>query len=222
LIAATPTSSSNNSSSGSSGSSSGNSVPSCNDAAPGGAPTLISATPTGPNQITLTWTKAADPVTGYVVTYGLVSGLQQYGNPGIGGGSTTSYIVQSLSGGTTYYFRVRASNGCNGGSYSNEISAVATGGVINTPAAGFEPNVLGASTSTNDSSKTTQEDNSQTGEVEGASASAEISAKSSASPAPAQLSSFDNKAVLGVIGAIIILGTGAFLWDKKNRKPKIY
>ena len=56
------------------------------------------------------------------------------------------YVVNNLSGGITYYFRVRAGNGCNGGPYSNEISATPGGAVISGPAAGFTEGVLGVNT----------------------------------------------------------------------------
>ncbi len=122
-------------------------APSCNDAAAGGAPTLLSATVSGNNRVILTWSKALDPVTNYVISYGLVSGKPLYGNPNVGGKETTSYTVGSLSGGTTYYFRVRAGNGCNAGAYSNELTATPGGEFVGTgPAAGFIPGVLAAKT----------------------------------------------------------------------------
>lgn len=119
-------------------------APTCNDPAAGGASTLLSATATGANQVTLTWSKAADPVTHYVISYGLTPGNPLFGNPNVGGKDTTSYTVKDLSGGTTYYFRVRAANGCNGGAYSNEIAATPGGGVVTGPASGFTAGVLGA------------------------------------------------------------------------------
>ncbi len=117
----------------------------CSDPSAGGAPTLLSAKASGTNQVELNWSKAADPVTHYVISYGLTPSKPLYGNPNVGGKETTSYTVGSLSGGTTYYFRVRAGNGCNGGAYSNEIAASAGGRTIAGPAAGFIPGVLGVS-----------------------------------------------------------------------------
>ena len=119
--------------------------PSCNDTKPGSAPTLISAVG-GTNSVTLTWSKASGEVSYYLATYGLGSGQQQYGNPNVGGSGTTTYTVQGLSGGTTYYFKLRAGNGCAPGDFSNELSATVSGGVISGPAAGFAEGVLGAST----------------------------------------------------------------------------
>ena len=132
------------SSSSSSNNSSTSSAPVCSDSKPGSAPILLSAVTSGPNQVTLTWSKAADPVSHYAVVYGLTAGNPIYGNPNVGGKDTTSYVVNSLSGGTTYYFKVRAGNGCNGSEYSNELSAAPGGGIISQPAQGFTQGVLGA------------------------------------------------------------------------------
>lgn len=117
-------------------------APVCSDTKPGSAPALVNAV-AGVNSVTLFWTQATDPVTYYLITYGTSPGAQTYGNPNIGGKGTTSYTVSGLSGGTTYYFKIRAGNGCAPGDYSNEISALPTGGITSGPAAGFIPGVLG-------------------------------------------------------------------------------
>ena len=123
----------------------GVSAPVCNDTKPGSAPSLLSAI-AGTNSVTLTWSEAKDPVTYYLVAYGTSSGVVQYGNPNIGGKGTTSYTVQGLSGGKTYYFKVRAGNGCMPGDYSNELSAIPGGGFITGPATGFTEGILGVET----------------------------------------------------------------------------
>ena len=105
----------------------------CADPVPGGTPHITSAVSSGKNSITISWTDAANPVTHYLVSYGLSSGNYQYGNPNIGGQGTTSYTVGGLSTGTKYYFVIRAINGCTPGSYSNELSAIAGGGSTITP-----------------------------------------------------------------------------------------
>ncbi len=120
-------------------------APVCNNAKPGSAPTLLSAV-AGTNSVTLTWSEALNPVTYYLVTYGTAPGLQQYGNPNAGPAGTTQFTVSGLAGGATYYFRVRAGNGCKPGDFSNELSAGPGGGFIAGPAAGFAPGVLGATT----------------------------------------------------------------------------
>jgi hypothetical protein len=47
--------------------------------------------------------------------------------------------VRGLSGGITYYFKIRAGNGCMPGDFSNELSATTRGGFISSPAEGFAP-----------------------------------------------------------------------------------
>lgn len=140
---------SNNNSS-SSSSSSNPTAPVCNDQKPGSAPVLLSAV-AGFNSVTLTWSKSSDPVSYYLVTYGTSSGSQAYGNPNVGGSSTTSYTITNLSGGATYYFKVRAGNGCATGEFSNEASAAPNGGFVAGVAPGFSAGVLGASTSESES-----------------------------------------------------------------------
>jgi hypothetical protein len=105
----------------------------CTDSAPGSAPELTSAVANGTSQITLTWTAATDPVTYYLLAYGLTSGQYIYGNPNIGGHDTTSYTVSNLAKGTTYYFVIKAVNICNPSNFSNEVSATTTGGVVVAP-----------------------------------------------------------------------------------------
>jgi hypothetical protein len=70
-----------------------------------------------------------------------------WGNPNIGGRGTKSFVVQNLSGGKTYYFKVRAGNGCQPGDFSNELSATPFGFSVQGQATGFERGVLGAKTS---------------------------------------------------------------------------
>ncbi|MBI2590733.1 MAG: DUF5011 domain-containing protein, partial [Candidatus Blackburnbacteria bacterium] len=142
----TTSSNSNLSNSSSNNTSNNPSTPVCTDSKPGSAPILLSAVTSGPNQVTLTWSKASDPVSHYSIVYGLSAGNPIYGNTNVGGKDTTSYAVGGLSGGTTYYFKVRAGNGCNGSEYSNELSAAPDGGTINSPATGFTRGLLGAQT----------------------------------------------------------------------------
>ncbi|MEK7521913.1 MAG: tandem-95 repeat protein [Patescibacteria group bacterium] len=136
-------------SSGSSSPSSGSSLsatgaPTCESAAPSTAPRLVSAQVAGNNSLALTWLPSAGPLSYYLVAYGTSPGTLQYGNPNIG--ITTSYTVSGLSGGKTYYFKVRAGNNCTPGSYSNEVAATVGGGELTSPASGFIEGILGSKT----------------------------------------------------------------------------
>lgn len=125
---------------------------SCSDGAPGSAPQLTSAIATGSQQITLTWTQAADPVSYYLIAYGITSGKYIYGNSNVGGRGTSSYTVDNLAKGTTYYFVVRAGNGCAPGGFSKELSATTLGAVVaNTPTPTQMPSAKSSNTSSQDS-----------------------------------------------------------------------
>lgn len=121
-------------------------APVCSDTTPAAAPTLLSVTP-GVNSALLTWSEGAGPLSYYLVAFGSTSGSLQYGNPNVGGAGTTSYLVQGLSTGT-YYFRVRAGNGCKPGDFSNEIAVTVGGATLAGLPAGFAPaeQVLGVNT----------------------------------------------------------------------------
>lgn len=135
----TPSSSESSSSSNSSPASSA-----CNDSKPGSAPKLLSAE-AGINSVFLHWSEASDSVTYYLVAYGLSSGVYQYGNPNVGGKGTSSYAVNGLSAGKTYYFKVRAGNGCAPGDFSNELAVFPLGREIRSNKANdFTFGVLGA------------------------------------------------------------------------------
>ncbi|MDD4382957.1 MAG: fibronectin type III domain-containing protein [Candidatus Shapirobacteria bacterium] len=142
----TPTSSSSTSTS---TTSTGWAAPACTATKPGSAPTITN-TVNGDNSITLTWSKASNPFTHYLVAYGTSSGSIEYGNPNVGNADTTSYTIRGLSGGTRYYFKIKAINDCMPGDWSNEVSATPRGRVIEamtttsgetttTPAEGFVP-----------------------------------------------------------------------------------
>ena len=124
------------------------SAPTCTDTKPGSAPVLLSATANGNNSVTLTWSKSINPVSYYLVTFGTKSGEQTYGNPNVGGPDTTSYTVGSLSANQTYFFRVRAGNGCTPGDFSNELAVSPIGVNLseNSTPEGFASGVLGEET----------------------------------------------------------------------------
>ena len=97
---------------------------SCNDTTPGAkAPWLYDALSESKDSIRVYFTDAQDPVDKYVLEYGTEPGVYQFSSTNIGGKGTKTYLVEYLSPGKTYYFRVRGGNGCATGSWSNEISA---------------------------------------------------------------------------------------------------
>ncbi|MDD3002902.1 MAG: fibronectin type III domain-containing protein [Candidatus Shapirobacteria bacterium] len=114
-------------------------APACTATKPGSAPTITN-TVNGDNSITLTWSKASNPFTHYLVAYGTSSGSIEYGNPNVGNADTTSYTIKGLSGGTRYYFKIKAINDCMSGDWSNEVSDITIGAITaTTPAEGFVP-----------------------------------------------------------------------------------
>lgn len=117
-------------------------APICGDSKPVSAPKLISTKATGRNEVTLQWEKALDPVSYYLIVYGTKPGQPEYGNPNIGGKDSQSYVVKGLDTGKTYYFKVRAGNGCMPGEFSNELSVAVSGDQISGPAKGFKSGVL--------------------------------------------------------------------------------
>jgi len=114
-------------------------APACNATKPGSAP-IITSTVNGDNSVTLTWIKANNPVTKYLIAYGTKSGSIEFGNPNVGNADTTSYTIKGLSSGTRYYFKVKAINDCMPGDFSNEVLGNPTGkAIVTTPAEGFVP-----------------------------------------------------------------------------------
>jgi len=95
------------------------------------APVLSSVVSNSNNTATLTWVDSPNPVSNYLISYGIESGKYIYGNANVGGQGTTNYTVGSLSGNKKYYFVVAASNNCGASSFSNEVSTTLT--LIPTP-----------------------------------------------------------------------------------------
>ena len=127
----TPTPTPTSSPSSSTSTSNGWAAPICTANKPGSAP-IITSTVSRDNSVTLTWSKAGNPVTKYLVAYGTKSGSIEYGNPNVGDENTTNYTIKGLSGGTKYYFKIKAINDCMPGDWSNEVSATAKGKLITT------------------------------------------------------------------------------------------
>lgn len=194
------------------------SEPSCSSAAPGSTPQLTSAVPEDSDKIMLTWTAATNPVSCYSLSYGTISGQYIYGNPNVGGQSTTSYTVGSLVKGTTYYFAMKAVNGCNSGSYSNEVSAVAGGSP--TPTLIQEKDASSsASDLENDNTKQSASSNS----AQNAPTDTPIP-QSTDTPTPTPEitnGTSTNKIIIyGLVFIIVAGGIGGFCWWKFKNKKK--
>jgi hypothetical protein len=99
---------------------------------PPNAPTNLSATPVSPTQIDLAWTDNSNNETGFVIEYAPISNFAAALTTIDVGSDATSYSVSGLMSGTTYWFRVRATNAGLESSNSNVASATtsisATGG----------------------------------------------------------------------------------------------
>jgi fibronectin type 3 domain-containing protein len=94
------------------------------------APTNLSATAVSSTQINLTWSDNSSNETGFVVERATDSGFTAGLTTANLGANATSYSATGLSAGTTYWFRVRATNAAGASANSNVASATtsATGG----------------------------------------------------------------------------------------------
>lgn len=126
-----------------------NNPPECNDSFPNFIPQNFYAT-SGLNSVTLNWTKPSGNFTYYLIAFGDNQNADKYGNPNIGGPDTTTYTVNNLSSGTTYYFKIRTGNGCAPGPFSAIVSTTPGGQILINPIipSGFQPGVLGTETTT--------------------------------------------------------------------------
>lgn len=93
------------------------SAPVCGNTVPS-KPWLYSAKSLGNGVVELTWTKA-DNGNSWTVAYGVISGKYVYGISNFGNSESRSIKISHLPAGT-YYFVVRANNGCMPGPFSNE------------------------------------------------------------------------------------------------------
>jgi hypothetical protein len=92
---------------------------------PAGSPVLQKAVVQDKNSVLLTFDPPPGDYSHYFLEYGTSPDTYWYGSANIGAKPLTSFLVKSLTPGTTYYFRVGAANGCASGGWSNELSVVA-------------------------------------------------------------------------------------------------
>lgn len=125
------------------------SAPVCGEPKPNTPGSFSATAGTGFGEVILSWAVPATPppFTYFLVAYSDTADAPKWGNPNIGTGTT--YTVGGLTAGS-YYFWVRAGNGCMPGDFVGPESVVlgagAPGAVTGVPAAGFEEGVLGEAT----------------------------------------------------------------------------
>lgn len=109
--------------------------PDCEKTMPS-VPWLYQAARKGVGSVDLVWHDAS-PVETWTVAYGTQSGKYLYGITEFGNSASRSVTINGLPSGT-YYFVVRAQNGCAIGGFSNEkVVSVSRGGAVGTVA--FNP-----------------------------------------------------------------------------------
>ena len=100
----------------------------CNDSSPIGAdPWLYEANSETSRSIKIRFVNQQTPVDHFALEYGTEPGKYTFGLSSFGNKDTNEFSINSLSPDTTYYFRVRAGNGCATGPWSNELSAKTLG-----------------------------------------------------------------------------------------------
>jgi hypothetical protein len=87
------------------------------------APTSLSATTAGATQINLTWADNANNETGFRIERATNSGFTASLVTATVGSNTRTYSATGLTAGTTYYFRVYATNAAGSSAASNVTSA---------------------------------------------------------------------------------------------------
>lgn len=120
--------------------------PSCDAAPPSGNPWLYGTIARSATSVELYFTDADEPYDHYALEYGTSPGEYQWGATNIGGRGSRTYIVDSLQPNTTYYFRVRAGNGCATGEWSNELSATTKAKVTAFSVGGLDAEIIDVQT----------------------------------------------------------------------------
>ena len=124
----------------------GVSAPVCTDPKPGQVTNFTASVGPGDGQVILSWMPPVPPYTYFLIAYSDSSDEPpKWGNPNVG--NVTSYTVSGLGSGT-YWFWLRAGNGCMPGDFVGPISPGAITGLSGAGpvAPGFAPDVLGEKT----------------------------------------------------------------------------
>ena len=170
------------------------------------APILDSVVSNSNYQATLTWTDSANPVSNYLISFGIASGSYIYGDPNVGGQGTTTFTVGSLTGNKKYYFVVAASNNCGASAFSNEMSVVAEP-VPATPVPTVEPTATPETLTTvlSPTPASMTEENVETPTPEPAVQSEGIN--------------FRNLAIIFIVSGVVIIGLVIFLQKRGKKNP---
>jgi hypothetical protein len=102
---------------------------------PPAAPSGLSAAAASSSQVNLTWTDNSSNETGFAVDYSTSSTFASGVTTLSAAANATGLSVMGLTGSTTYYFRVRATNGAGASSDSNTASATTQAPTAGAPAA---------------------------------------------------------------------------------------
>lgn len=96
------------------------------------APTTLSTASISSSQIDLSWTDTASNETGYSIERSLTSG-SGFSLVATRTANTVAYSDTGLSNGTTYFYRVKATNGYGSSAYSNESSTTTAPAPLTAP-----------------------------------------------------------------------------------------
>lgn len=94
----------------------------CGELAPGSAPQLYAASAQSTTSILLQFAPLTSGFTSYALEYGEEPTSFRYGASVLGDMQSRSFVIDHLKPGTTYYFRLRANNGCAPGPWSGTLS----------------------------------------------------------------------------------------------------